>query len=570
MSINPNLRVISGRHTKATYNEQVIPENQGNPHIEALPNRLNQNDLFDKLFSVPAFRGDIKKVDIEDRLALVQQIGKSFWLPLESQFSKYRQLYNMLKIGYQSRNPLSPEYNRQFAVGIEEIFEQGTDEDGKNLAGVCHTAEMYAEIGLSGIGKTIAQKKLLGLFPQVIHHTSYNGKPLKRTQVVWLHVECPSNKSLGALCRNFYREVDKILGTDYYERFGEKAGTIEKLASRMVKVANLINLGVLVIDEINRVHKAHSGGDDRMIEFITELTNTIGIPIIIMGTFKSLYLFNKSLANSRRGIPDSFTENITDRMLEDSNDWEQLIEALWDLQYTLTKTGLTEELKKVMYHHSMGIADITVKLFMHVQCQAILEGGSEVITPRLIHAVANRSLRLLQPLFDRIRRGDTAALVEYEDVKPDWTEFNEYLKDVKHRVYVHGELAEEHERVIQLKEREEILANLIQFASKLVDIEKAELFSRTVYGASNGMGEASSMYKQLTELILKQEHNKSDKKKASVSPLPKLAKTKKENPLLSEKDLRFIVNKGAVQSLSVEESLFKTGVIKLPTEFIGY
>ncbi|MCY9665997.1 ATP-binding protein [Paenibacillus alginolyticus] len=372
MNTNPNLRVISGRHCKAVYFEQVIPENQGNPHIEALPDRLNQNDLYDKLFSVPAFKGDVPQVDIEDRLALVQQIGKSFWLPLASQFSKYRQLYNMIKIGYQSRNPLSPEYNRQYALGIEEIFEQGTDDEGKNLAGVCHTAEMYAEIGLSGIGKTIAQKKLLELFPQVIHHTAYKGKPLKRTQVVWLHVECPSNKSLGALCRNFYSQVDKILGTDYYERFGEKGGTIEKLANRMVKVANLINLGVLVIDEINRVHKAHSGGDDRMIEFITELTNTIGIPIIVMGTFKSLYLFNKSLANSRRGIPDSFTENITDRMLEDSKEWEQLIKALWDLQYTLTKTELTEELKKVMYYHSMGIADITVKLFMHVQCQACL------------------------------------------------------------------------------------------------------------------------------------------------------------------------------------------------------
>lgn len=314
MNSDTNFKVIRGWHCLAEYKEQAIPENQGNPHIEALPNRLSRDELFDKLFNVPAFRGDLTKVDIEDRLALVQQIGKSFWLPIESHFSKYRQLYNMLKIGYQSRNPLSAEYNRQYALGLEEVFEHGTDEGGKNLAGVCHTAEMYAEIGLSGIGKTIAQKKLLNLFPQVIHHQSYKGRLFKSTQVVWLHVECPSNKSLGALCRNFYQEVDKILGSDFYERIGEKAGTIEKLAARMVKVANKINLGALVIDEINRVHKAHSGGDDRMIEFITELTNTLGIPIIIMGTFKSLYLFNKSLANSRRGIPDSFTENITDRM----------------------------------------------------------------------------------------------------------------------------------------------------------------------------------------------------------------------------------------------------------------
>ncbi|WP_154669602.1 hypothetical protein [Paenibacillus alginolyticus] len=178
-------------------------------------------------------------------------------------------------------------------------------------------------------------------------------------------------------------------------------------------------------------------------------------------------------------------------------------------------------------------------------------------------------MRLVQPLFERIRRGDTAALVEYEDVKPDWTEFNEYLKEVTHRVYVHGELAEEHERVIQSKKRDEILANLIQFASKMVDIEKAELLSRTVFDASSGMGDVSSMYQQLADLILKQKQTSTRKRTESTNALPKLAKIKKENPLMSEDDLRFIVNKGAIQGLSVEESLFKVGVIKIPTEFIS-
>ncbi|OCT12569.1 hypothetical protein A8709_32660 [Paenibacillus pectinilyticus] len=267
-----------------------------------------------------------------------------------------------------------------------------------------------------------------------------------------------------------------------------------------------------------------------------------------MGTFKSLYLFNKFLANSRRGIPDSFTENITDRMLEDSDEWEQLIKALWDLQYTLTKTELTEELKKAMYYHSMGIPDITVKLFMHVQCQAILQGGSEVITLGLIHAVANRSLRLLQPLFERIRRGDTAALIEHEDVKHDWTEFNDYLKEVNHRVYVHGELAKDHERAIQLNRKDEILTDLIQFASKMVDIEKAEHLSKTVYNASNGMGEIGSMYEQLADLILKQKQTSTRKKKENTIALPKLAKINKENPLMEADDIRYIVNNGAADS----------------------
>jgi hypothetical protein len=166
----------------------------------------------------------------------------------------------------------------------------------------------------------------------------------------------------------------------------------------MVKIASSINLGGLWIDEIQRVHRAHSGGDERMIEFITELTNTIGIPVVIIGTFKSLYLFNKSLANSRRAIPDSFVENITDRMLDGEvsangektiTEWDDFIEALWDLQYTLTKVPPTNELKSLMYYHCVGIPDIAVKLFMHVQCQAIINGGNKRITKELIYSVAN-------------------------------------------------------------------------------------------------------------------------------------------------------------------------------------
>lgn len=568
MSSVPMLKVISGSHCSARYKEQVIPENQGNPHIEALPDRLNQVDLFNMLLSVPGFRGDITKVDIEDRLALVQQIKKSFWFPIESHFSKYRQMYNMLKIGYQSRNPFSTAYNRQYAIGLEEVFKYGLDDEGVNLAGICHTAEMYAEIGLSGIGKTVAVKRMLNLFPQVIHHSSYNGRPFKSTQVVWLHVECPSNKSLGALCRNFYEAVDRILGSKYSEEIGEKPGTIEKLAARMVKVANHINLGVLVIDEINRVHKAHSGGDDRMIEFITELTNILGIPIIIMGTFKSLYLFNKSLANSRRGIPTSYTENITDRMLEDSDEWNVLISALWDFQYTLTKTELTDELKSLMYYYSLGIPDIAVKLFMHIQCRTIIQGGEEHITPAIIREVASKSLKLIQPLFERIRRGDSAALIEYEDVKPEWREFKEYLKEATHRVHVYGALASEHERGIQITNREDILTKLIDFAAKMVDLKSSEKFARLIYDASAGMGKMELMYEQLADLILKHKNTNTRKTVETGPGLPKLPKVKKEDPLMNENDLRFIINAGEKKGLAAEESLLQAGVLKDPTEFL--
>ncbi|BFT69418.1 ATP-binding protein [Paenibacillus sp. P36] len=570
---------LTGYHCDAEYHEQAIPENQGNAFIEAIPDRLSANKLYEALYSAPRFKGDVSKLDIEDRLALVQQIRKSFWLPLSAHFHRYRQYYNMIKIGYQSRNPYSPGYNRQYALGLDKVFEFGVDDTGRNLAGVNHTAEGFADIGLSGMGKSVTNKRILQLFPQVIHHKSYKGRQLTKTQVVWLHIECPSSKSLAQLSRNFFAAVDTASGSgsNFYEKFGEKAGTIEVLAQRMVKVATQINLGVLVIDEIQKVHRAHSGGDERMIEFITELTNTIGIPVVIVGNLKSLYLFKTSLANSRRAIPDSYVENITDRMVEGEvnvngekaiTEWDDFIEALWEFQYTLTKVPLTEDFKSLMYYHCIGIPDIAVKLFMHVQCHAMVT-GEERITKSLISSVASKSLKLLQPMFERVRRGESAVLIEFEKVEVNWTDFNEYFKEAAHRVYVHGKLAQEHERALQQKNRDRILQDLISFAGKMSkSIKEAESIAQRVFESSNGMGDLNSMYQHVAKIVMEsQETSARSQKKNKVTQFPKLKKNKVELPLMEISDIRYIVKEGEQKKMSIEESLLDAGLIKDPLEF---
>jgi Bacterial TniB protein len=487
---NDGEKVLKGVHSKAEYKEQIVVQNRGNPFIEAIPSRLSIDDFYEKLYSVPMFESEQLKLDVEDRLELVQQIKANFWLPFPSHYDKYRAIYNMIKIGYQSRNPMLPMYNRQFSLGWDKILESGIDENGANIAGNIQTAQSSTEIGLSGIGKSKVYERILKLlFPQVVHHREYKDRKLFMTQVVWIKIECPSGKSVGALCKNFYAAVDELLGSNFYEKHGEKGGTIDSLAKRMVKVAAQINLGILVIDEIQNIHKAHSGGDDRMINFITEIVNTLGIPVIVIGTFKAMYLFDKSLANARRGISDIYNENISSFLLEESWEWNEFIQSLWDLQYTKEYTPITNELKQAMYYYTLGIPDIAVKLFMHVQAKAILKGADEKITISLIKEVANKSLRLLQPVFEKIRRlGSTSELEKLEDVQPEWDSFNEYLKEVTHTIKMQGKVAKEHRRANQQRNKEPILEELINFACNLVtDLELAQKLADKVFESSMGM-----------------------------------------------------------------------------------
>jgi len=564
---------LRGIHCMAEYKEQIIKQNQGNPHIEALPNRLSLEAFIDALSSQPEITKEYKKLDAEDRLELVQQIKPTYWLPFPQHYDKYRNLYTMIKIGYQSRNPLHPMYNRQFAIGWDKIFEAGIDEYGANLAGNVHTAQSLVEIGINGSGKSkLYERILIQLFPQVIHHSAYKGRALNHPQVVWLKIECPYNKSVGSLCKSFYTAVDSALGTNYYEKFGEKPGKIDQLAKRMIKVAAQINLGVLVIDEIQKIQKAYSGGEEDMIDFITEIVNTIGIPTILIGSYKALYLFKDSLANTRRGIPDEFMENISGYMLEDSWEWNEFIENLWDMQYTRKATELTPAIKKAMYENSLGIPDFAVKLFMHVQSRAIVRGGDEQMSATLIREVAGQSMKLVQPIFQRIRSGDPTAYKDLEDAKPDWVPLNGYIKEAAHRINVHGNLAEDHARVLQQKNKVEILEKLTVFALRLVQsVTVAEALANEVYEASKGMGDITMMFGQIAQLAMDiGPHTNEHTKKQSDNNPPKIKRTKKIKPPLQEKDLRFVVQSGHKRGLTTEEALEEKGYVRRADDLLVF
>lgn len=568
---NDGNKKIEGIHCEANYTEQVKPENKNNPFIEAIPHRFNVEQFYERLFSEPSFIPEYLELDIEDRLEMVQQIKPSFWIPFPNHFDKYRSIYNMVKIGYQSRNPIEPIYNKQFSVGWDKILKEGLDENGANIVGNIQTAQSLAEIGLSGMGKSKVYERILKtMFPQVIHHKEYKGRKILTTQLVWIKVECPSGKSVGALCRKFYSAVDKVLGSNYYQKYGEKYGTVDVFSERMVKVAAQINLGVLVIDEIQNASKAHSGGDMRIMNFITEIVNTLGVPVIIIGTFKGMYLFKRSLATSRRGIPDAYLENITHLLLEDSWEWNEFIESLWGLQYTKKYTPLTVELKQEIYQQTLGIPDIAIKLFMHVQAKAILNGGEEIITKNLIKEVANTSLRLLQNIFEKIRNGDESALKDLDDVSVDWGEFNDYLKQASHSINLFGKTKKDHSRVYQQRQKQSVMEELMAFTVNLVnDVVLAKSFVEDVYKASNGMGEKQDMFTQIAQLVI-QQNESSTKEGEDGSKKVRKSSMKKLKPLLEECDIRFIVNQGYHEGLSVEESLTKAGLITEPDELLAH
>ena len=105
------------------------------------------------------------------------------------------------------------------------------------------------------------------------------------SQLVWLKLECPADGSVKGLCLNFFQAVDDILETQYYEIYGGRGRrTVNEMMPYVALVASNVHLGVLVIDEIQCLTKLNVGGYEKILDFFVQLINTIGLPVVLVGT----------------------------------------------------------------------------------------------------------------------------------------------------------------------------------------------------------------------------------------------------------------------------------------------
>ena len=322
---------------------------------------------------------------------------------------------------------------------------------------------------------------------------------------------------------------------------------------RMAQVCTLHGIGVLVLDEIQHLSSSKSGGAEQLLNFFVTLVNTIGIPVIMIGTMKALAPLQSQFRQARRGSGQG--DMVLDRMEKDDN-WDILIEGLWEYQWTKTSTELTDELKDVLYDESQGITDIAVKLYIMAQIQAMTSTKKEIITPALIRQVAKTNLKLVKPMLDALRSGNLEKLARYEDITPiDIDSFvNTRISDLemKERVeLLKKKKVESDSKVQQSKTKETILTRL---ALLDVDISKATKILDSILKKSNvvDINEAVKyIYKEINFNVTQE--STSDKDNV----------TKKQPIEKKTNHLKEVINKNK-NNKSIYDSLYDEGYIKNP------
>lgn len=426
--IDPARRVFEAQYAPAESETWL-----DNPLIEALPGILTDQEFGEVIRFFPPHHPEMREHQKNMRLAYIQR-SMQFFAPMEKHLLLYQRFARIIRDGYVARNPITD-------LGWSRLHQQIDSISEKLKYGVAQyeppSALGFALIGLGGTGKTVGVNAVLRTYPKMLIHRTYRDSlgrehRLMRTQIVFLKLDCPSDGTLKSLCLNFFQAIDRMTGTTrYYYDYGFK-GTRQRTATEMLpdmaRVAALHSIGLLIIDEIQSLSKQKSGGQELMLQWFTELVNTIKLPVVLIGTPKANEILNSAFWQMRRNAGQG--EGDWSRMMHDA-EWERFLRALWRYQFvrhpsplveTTTTVGTTKivppDLSLALYEEAQGIADFAVKMFMVAQERAI-NSGLECLTPELIHTVAKDAFGKARIILQGIKDNDAKALAAVDDVKFD-------------------------------------------------------------------------------------------------------------------------------------------------------
>lgn len=153
---------------------------------------------------------------------------------------------------------------------------------------------------------------------------------------------------------------------------------------------------------------------EKVLNFFVSIVNTIGVPVIMIGTPKALSILQNEFQQAKRdsGQGDALWE----RMKNDTA-WNIFRKAIWTYQYTRQKVPYSRGLKNALYDESQGIPFLAVHIYKLTQEDAILS-GRESFTTKDMKRIASEKMGLTKPMREALKAGKDVDLMQYVDITP--------------------------------------------------------------------------------------------------------------------------------------------------------
>ncbi len=408
---------------KAKYRVNVLPEYKGNLFIEATPEYCGE-EVIERIFTGKPEKMERDRKYSFDDLYLMTYRLENFLMPFKYHFELALTLYSMVINGYDRRFCKGIEGQLERIRDLNEVINQIDKETDtydvlnylKRKNGT--TARSLFIIGESGTGKTLTLEMLRQIFPDAIIHHEYKGIPLTRLQIPYIKIDCPRNGRVTELCQRFFRQIDIIAGTNYTDKLSLGNNNVARMIIEMDRISLKYAVGILVVDEIqNLVDTETKNEQAQALNFLVELSNTLGIPTIFVGTPEAQVLLKKRVAVIRRLTGEG--EKRIEKFKKDDMRWEKFIEELWQYQYLPEYVPLNKSLKNTIYKHTQGNVAQIVNLYGTIQRKALFE-EKPTITVGFIEKVVKEWLPTLKQLNEDLASGNKRRINRYRDIGWDY------------------------------------------------------------------------------------------------------------------------------------------------------
>lgn len=397
-------------------------DDNANPLLAAFPH-FSYDTINTLMTNGVGYCEDARLHGADDRIGYVMNLS-SFFFPVPEQTEFMQRLWALILQGYRKRNPVQAEAAR-FSAIMTAI--RAGDLAPTQDRGALNSMSSAVLIGTPGTGKTTSVEMFFRRFDKlVLQHRAHP----ELFQLLCIKVEAPKGGSARSLARRIYTKLlaaaEALPGPLPFRARGILK-TEDEFKEAIIPLARKLNLGLLILDELQHMFKSYGLGDDGAMKFLTELVNELRIPVLMIGTWQCEAHLAVEVRLGRRGTGPADAK--FHRMPCDDV-WELFLSTLIANDYLHTPVAWTKEIRARFYHHTQGIQDLAVKLFQCCQIEAILEADTpdqEQITVALIDGVFERHFSRVAQAVRILRDGRQESDPKLWDLEPD--DMTSYLRE---------------------------------------------------------------------------------------------------------------------------------------------
>ena len=332
-------------------------------------------ELLSSMTVLPPYDPNICTQSPTDRLMALSAIY-DVYIPSSMSIEIYSKLYLALLRSLQKKEGQTAQIQRN--ENHKRIHQR---ESNSILGG----SDSFTIIGISGIGKSTAINRAIDLISEkgILENTYTKIIPC-------LLVQCPHDCSVKGLLLEILRQTDTFLNSDFYPKAIKNRVTTDMLIGNVAQIA-INHIGILIVDEIQNVVQNKNG--TALISMLTQLINSSGISIAMVGTPECTVFFEQAMQLARRSLGLYYSVAEYDQFFYD------FCTTIFRYQYVKNQTNISDSIVRWLYDHSGGIISVVISLIHDSQEIAILN-GTETMNLDNLNTAYKKRLAMIHSYID--------------------------------------------------------------------------------------------------------------------------------------------------------------------------